>query len=161
MLSLRPRRNSIFSAIYGVCELPLRLLILHRTGEDALRQPKMSDQETVYLAAAVTIANKSSADGKQNKAGGSSAASVMKDGPPSRDPKPYSIFAGSVSTRCLRRRFIRWHNYGLDLFLLAVDESITSYRDDSLETVKRNEILALDRGTALLKVDKIATGHNG
>ena len=31
------------------------------------------------------------------------------------------------------------HDYGLDLFLLSVDEGITGYRDDSLETVKRNE----------------------
>ncbi|BBG94771.1 repressor of lrx1 [Prunus dulcis] len=94
----------------------------------------------------------------------------------------------------------RRHNYGLDLFLLSVDEGITGYRDDSLETVKRNEIQyglplkivsykdlygwtmdeivkmiglknnctfcgvfrrqALDRGAALLKVDKLATGHN-
>ncbi|KAJ9159574.1 hypothetical protein P3X46_025076 [Hevea brasiliensis] len=92
----------------------------------------------------------------------------------------------------------RRHNYGLDLFLLSVDEGITGYRDDSLETVKRNEIqyglplkivsykdlygwtmdeivkmiglknnctfcgvfVALDRGAALLKVDKVATGHN-
>ncbi|CBI18888.3 unnamed protein product, partial [Vitis vinifera] len=94
----------------------------------------------------------------------------------------------------------RRHNYGLDLFLLSVDEGITGYRDDSLETVKRNEIQyglplkvvsykdlygwtmdeivkmiglknnctfcgvfrrqALDRGAAMLKVDKLATGHN-
>ncbi|XP_057469972.1 cytoplasmic tRNA 2-thiolation protein 1 [Actinidia eriantha] len=94
----------------------------------------------------------------------------------------------------------RRHNYGLDLFLLSVDEGITGYRDDSLETVKRNEIQyglplkvvsykdlygwtmdeivkliglknnctfcgvfrrqALDRGAALLKVDKLTTGHN-
>ncbi|KAL5706260.1 cytosolic thiouridylase subunit Ctu1 [Ranunculus cassubicifolius] len=94
----------------------------------------------------------------------------------------------------------RRHNYGLDLFLLSVDEGITGYRDDSLETVKRNELQyglplkvvsykdlygwtmdeivkmiglknnctfcgvfrrqALDRGAALLKVDKLATGHN-
>lgn len=92
------------------------------------------------------------------------------------------------------------HNYQLDLFLLSVDEGITGYRDDSLETVKRNEIQyglplkvvsykelygwtmdeivkliglknnctfcgvfrrqALDRGAALLKVDKLVTGHN-
>ncbi|EEE54929.1 hypothetical protein OsJ_02482 [Oryza sativa Japonica Group] len=92
------------------------------------------------------------------------------------------------------------HKYCLDLFLLSVDEGITGYRDDSLETVKRNEIQyglplkiisykdlygwtmddivkaiglknnctfcgvfrrqALDRGAALLKVDKIVTGHN-
>ncbi|GAQ79566.1 ATP-binding domain-containing protein [Klebsormidium nitens] len=31
------------------------------------------------------------------------------------------------------------HGYGLDLFLLSIDEGITGYRDDSLETVKRNE----------------------
>ncbi|KAG5245292.1 cytoplasmic tRNA thiolation protein [Salix suchowensis] len=94
----------------------------------------------------------------------------------------------------------RRHNYGLDLFLLSVDEGITGYRDDSLETVKRNELQyglplkivsykdlygwtmdeivktiglknnctfcgvfrrqALDRGAALLKVDKLVTGHN-
>ncbi|VVA95459.1 unnamed protein product [Arabis nemorensis] len=94
----------------------------------------------------------------------------------------------------------RRHNYGLDLFLLSIDEGITGYRDDSLETVKRNEVQyglplkivsykdlygwtmdeivkmiglknnctfcgvfrrqALDRGAALLKVDKIVTGHN-
>ncbi|KAL6522099.1 cytosolic thiouridylase subunit Ctu1 [Orobanche minor] len=98
----------------------------------------------------------------------------------------------------------RRHDYGLDLFLLSIDEGITGYRDDSLETVKRNEIqyglplkvvsykdlygwtmddivkliglknnctfcgvfrrqcfaIALDRGAALLKVDKLVTGHN-
>lgn len=31
------------------------------------------------------------------------------------------------------------HGYGLDIFLLSIDEGITGYRDDSLETVKRNE----------------------
>jgi cytoplasmic tRNA 2-thiolation protein 1 len=30
------------------------------------------------------------------------------------------------------------YNYGLDLILLSIDEGITGYRDDSLETVKRN-----------------------
>ncbi|KAK9165004.1 hypothetical protein Scep_000195 [Stephania cephalantha] len=94
----------------------------------------------------------------------------------------------------------RRHQYGLELFLLSVDEGITGYRDDSLETVKRNEIQyglplkivsykdlygwsmdeivkaiglknnctfcgvfrrqALDRGAALLEVDKLVTGHN-
>ncbi|KAF8511202.1 hypothetical protein JB92DRAFT_3083530 [Gautieria morchelliformis] len=33
----------------------------------------------------------------------------------------------------------RYH-YGLHLFLLSIDEGITGYRDDSLETVKRNQI---------------------
>lgn len=32
------------------------------------------------------------------------------------------------------------HNYGLDLILLSIDEGITGYRDDSLETVKRNAV---------------------
>ncbi|XP_063403767.1 cytoplasmic tRNA 2-thiolation protein 1-like [Mytilus trossulus] len=32
------------------------------------------------------------------------------------------------------------YNYGLDLVLLSVDEGITGYRDDSLETVKRNQL---------------------
>lgn len=31
------------------------------------------------------------------------------------------------------------YNYGLELMLLSVDEGITGYRDDSLETVKRNQ----------------------
>jgi cytoplasmic tRNA 2-thiolation protein 1 len=32
------------------------------------------------------------------------------------------------------------HGYGLDLVLLSIDEGIKGYRDDSLETVKRNSI---------------------
>lgn len=32
------------------------------------------------------------------------------------------------------------HGYGLDLVLLSIDEGITGYRDDSLETVKRNSV---------------------
>ncbi|CAD7081797.1 unnamed protein product [Hermetia illucens] len=32
----------------------------------------------------------------------------------------------------------RKYNYGLNLVLLSIDEGITGYRDDSLETVKRN-----------------------
>lgn len=30
------------------------------------------------------------------------------------------------------------YNYGLKLVLLSIDEGITGYRDDSLETVKKN-----------------------
>lgn len=92
------------------------------------------------------------------------------------------------------------YNYGLDLELVSVDEGITGYRDDSLETVKLNqktyglpltivsyqdlygwtmdEIVkiigltnnctfcgvfrrqALDRGSMMVKADKILTGHN-
>ena len=32
------------------------------------------------------------------------------------------------------------HKYGLDLVLLSIDEGIKGYRDDSLETVKRNSV---------------------
>ena len=32
------------------------------------------------------------------------------------------------------------HNYGLNLMLLSIDEGIKGYRDDSLETVKRNAL---------------------
>lgn len=32
------------------------------------------------------------------------------------------------------------YDYGLNLVLLSVDEGITGYRDDSLETVKRNKV---------------------
>lgn len=32
------------------------------------------------------------------------------------------------------------HSYGLDLVLLSIDEGIKGYRDDSLETVKRNAV---------------------
>jgi cytoplasmic tRNA 2-thiolation protein 1 len=32
------------------------------------------------------------------------------------------------------------YSYGLDLHLLSIDEGIAGYRDDSLETVKRNQI---------------------
>jgi cytoplasmic tRNA 2-thiolation protein 1 len=31
-------------------------------------------------------------------------------------------------------------SYGLELFLLSIDEGISGYRDDSLETVKRNQV---------------------
>ena len=30
------------------------------------------------------------------------------------------------------------YDYGLDLHLLSIDEGIIGYRDDSLETVKKN-----------------------
>ena len=41
------------------------------------------------------------------------------------------------------------YNYGLDLVLLSIDEGIKGYRDDSLETVKRN---AVQYGMPLLVV---------
>ena len=38
------------------------------------------------------------------------------------------------------------YNYGLDLYLLSIDEGIAGYRDDSLVTVKQN---AIDYGLPL------------
>lgn len=32
------------------------------------------------------------------------------------------------------------HDYGVEFVLLSIDEGITGYRDDSLETVKRNAV---------------------
>ena len=32
------------------------------------------------------------------------------------------------------------YDYGLDLFLLSIDEGIVGYRDGSLETVKQNSV---------------------
>lgn len=50
------------------------------------------------------------------------------------------LYADSTVLAYVLSELNRRHNYGLDLFLLSVDEGITGYRDDSLETVKRNEI---------------------
>lgn len=44
----------------------------------------------------------------------------------------------------------RRHSYGLDLFLLSVDEGISGYRDDSLAAVHRNKV---EYGLPLLVVD--------
>lgn len=52
------------------------------------------------------------------------------------------FFSDSTVLAYVMSELNRRHNYGLDLFLLSVDEGITGYRDDSLETVKRNEIQA-------------------
>lgn len=52
------------------------------------------------------------------------------------------FFADSTVLAYVMSELNRRHNYGLDLFLLSVDEGITGYRDDSLETVKRNELQA-------------------
>lgn len=52
------------------------------------------------------------------------------------------LFADSTVLAYVMSELNRRHNYGLDLFLLSVDEGITGYRDDSLETVKRNELQA-------------------
>ena len=58
---------------------------------------------------------------------------------------PYALVDRALATtRCLHMVMRRSQNgslysYGLTLWLLSVDEGIAGYRDDSLETVKRNE----------------------
>lgn len=52
----------------------------------------------------------------------------------------YFILSDSTVLAYVLSELNKRHNYGLDLFLLSVDEGITGYRDDSLETVKRNEM---------------------
>ena len=47
--------------------------------------------------------------------------------------KDSTVLADILS--CLNKRY----NYGLHLELLSIDEGITGYRDDSLETVKLNQ----------------------
>jgi cytoplasmic tRNA 2-thiolation protein 1 len=46
------------------------------------------------------------------------------------------------------------YNYGLDLVLLSIDEGIKGYRDDSLETVKRNAI-QYDMPLTIVGYDKL------
>lgn len=53
---------------------------------------------------------------------------------------PLLFYADSTVLAYILSELNRRYKYGLDLFLLSVDEGITGYRDDSLETVKRNEI---------------------
>ena len=50
------------------------------------------------------------------------------------------VYADSTVLAYVLSELNRRHSYGLDLFLLSIDEGITGYRDDSLETVKRNEL---------------------
>jgi tRNA(Ile)-lysidine synthase TilS/MesJ len=54
------------------------------------------------------------------------------------------------------QRLFTSNSYGLDLFLLSVDEGIRGYRDDSLETVKRNKTYY----KIPLKVDKKCWNFN-
>lgn len=46
----------------------------------------------------------------------------------------------STVLACVLKTLNERYNYGLDLLLLSIDEGIKGYRDDSLETVKRNAI---------------------
>lgn len=54
-------------------------------------------------------------------------------------PKMFDGSADSTVLAHVLTLLNKRHDYGLDLFLLSIDEGIAGYRDDSLETVKRNE----------------------
>lgn len=49
-------------------------------------------------------------------------------------------FADSTVLAYIMKLLNERHNYGLKLVLLSIDEGITGYRDDSLDTVKRNQV---------------------
>lgn len=55
---------------------------------------------------------------------------------PAPRPQPPPPLAGSPAPHAPHAP----PRYGLDLFLLSVDEGISGYRDDSLDTVRRNEL---------------------
>lgn len=46
----------------------------------------------------------------------------------------------STVLACVLKTLNEKYNYGLELILLSIDEGIKGYRDDSLETVKRNAL---------------------
>lgn len=51
-----------------------------------------------------------------------------------------TFFSDSTVLAYVLSKLNHVHNYGVEFFLLSIDEGISGYRDDSLETVKRNEI---------------------
>ncbi|CAL5331947.1 unnamed protein product [Camellia sinensis] len=58
-----------------------------------------------------------------------------------KKPKEVNVRSGdSTVLAYVLSELNRRHNYGVNLFLLSVDEGIAGYRDDSLETVKKNEV---------------------
>lgn len=50
------------------------------------------------------------------------------------------IFVDSTTLAYVLSTLNKRYNYGLDLYLLSIDEGIVGYRDGSLETVKQNAI---------------------
>ena len=94
-----------------------------------LRRPKTLEslcRECFYLAFETEVHETITSNGLFQKRGErvALAASGGKDS---------TVLAHVVTT--LNERY----DYGLDLFLLSIDEGISGYRDDSLDTVKRNE----------------------
>ncbi|KAL6779284.1 hypothetical protein ACKKBG_A11685 [Auxenochlorella protothecoides x Auxenochlorella symbiontica] len=167
----------------------MKLCVECRTQRAAMRRPKTSEElckECFYTAIETEVHETIMATNLFRR--GERVAIGASGG------KDSTVLAHILTT--LNRRY----DYGLDLFLLSIDEGIKGYRDDSLETVKRNEQQyqiplticsykdlygwtmdeivaqigtknnctfcgvfrrqALDRGAAMMKADKIATGHN-
>jgi len=99
------------------------------TNRAVLRRPKTLEplcRECFYLAFETEVHETIVSNGLFQKRGErvALAASGGKDS---------TVLAHVVTT--LNKRY----DYGLDLFLLSIDEGISGYRDDSLDTVKRNE----------------------
>ncbi|KAJ3008109.1 nucleotidyltransferase, partial [Thoreauomyces humboldtii] len=105
-----------------------KLCVLCKEKRAVLKRPKTAQQicRTCFYAVFELEVHITIQDSKLFKAGDkvAIAASGGKDS---------TVLAHVMTT--LNERY----NYGLDLCLLSVDEGITGYRDDSLETVKRNE----------------------
>nr|A8JF71.1 RecName: Full=Cytoplasmic tRNA 2-thiolation protein 1; AltName: Full=Cytoplasmic tRNA adenylyltransferase 1 [Chlamydomonas reinhardtii] len=108
--------------------MPPRLCVRCNTSRAMLNRPKTQEQvcRECFFTAFEEEVHQTIVDNKLFKHGErlAVAASGGKDS---------TVLAHIMSTLNAR------YNYGLDLFLLSIDEGITGYRDDSLETVKRNE----------------------
>ncbi|KAI9103152.1 cytoplasmic tRNA 2-thiolation protein 1-like protein [Phlyctochytrium arcticum] len=106
-----------------------RLCVLCHEQRAVLRRPKTGQQicrSCFYLVFETEIHNTIQANALFKR--GDKVAIAASGG------KDSTVLAHVMTT--LNERY----DYGLDLCLLSVDEGITGYRDDSLETVKRNEI---------------------
>ncbi|KAF9449550.1 cytoplasmic tRNA 2-thiolation protein 1 [Macrolepiota fuliginosa MF-IS2] len=105
-----------------------KLCVLCETAKAMLRRPKTGQQicRDCFFYVFETEVHNTIVEAKLFKSGDSVAigASGGKDS---------TVLAYVMKT--LNERY----KYGLELFLLSIDEGITGYRDDSLETVKRNQ----------------------
>ncbi|EIN10790.1 hypothetical protein PUNSTDRAFT_64973 [Punctularia strigosozonata HHB-11173 SS5] len=108
--------------------MPPRLCVLCQTSRAMLKRPKTGQQicKECFFYVFETEVHHTITDAQLFKPGDRVAigASGGKDS---------TVLAYVMKT--LNHRY----QYGLDLYLLSIDEGITGYRDDSLETVKQNQ----------------------
>ncbi|POW06422.1 hypothetical protein PSHT_10390 [Puccinia striiformis] len=98
-----------------------RMLLSHLRNRNSSYHPRLANQE-----------KRRSCEKNSNKNGGSMFKRGDKVAIAASGGKDSTVLAHVMTT--LNERY----NYGLDLYLLSIDEGIKGYRDDSLETVKRN-----------------------